>query len=118
VEKAVGTLELATMPGRWLVDYVPILRYVPAWFPGADFKKSAAAMGKLLHDMAEVPYQLTIQKMVTYNYRHCRTFSYLYSVIMTRSPQIFCPSVQTVCLRRMKLSNGLQHRFILVNVGY
>ncbi|KAH9170063.1 cytochrome P450 oxidoreductase [Lactarius sanguifluus] len=26
-------------PGAWLVDTLPILRYIPAWMPGAGFKK-------------------------------------------------------------------------------
>ncbi|RXW19069.1 hypothetical protein EST38_g6797 [Candolleomyces aberdarensis] len=29
----------AAIPGRYLVNYFPILRYVPSWFPGAGFKK-------------------------------------------------------------------------------
>ncbi|CCM05472.1 uncharacterized protein FIBRA_07693 [Fibroporia radiculosa] len=31
----------ALEPGRWLVDSLPWLRYVPSWFPGAHFKKWA-----------------------------------------------------------------------------
>ncbi|KIJ51011.1 hypothetical protein M422DRAFT_244987 [Sphaerobolus stellatus SS14] len=33
----------ASRPGAFLVDNFPILKYVPAWFPGANFKRIAAA---------------------------------------------------------------------------
>ncbi|KIJ51013.1 hypothetical protein M422DRAFT_244990 [Sphaerobolus stellatus SS14] len=33
----------ASRPGAFLVDNLPILKYVPAWFPGANFKRIAAA---------------------------------------------------------------------------
>ncbi|KAK7688867.1 hypothetical protein QCA50_007556 [Cerrena zonata] len=32
----------AILPGRFWVDYFPILKYIPEWFPGAAFKRSAA----------------------------------------------------------------------------
>ena len=32
------------IPGAFLVDIIPILKYVPAWFPGAKFQSKAAAM--------------------------------------------------------------------------
>ncbi|KAJ2934714.1 hypothetical protein H1R20_g2365, partial [Candolleomyces eurysporus] len=32
---------IAGVPGRFLVDAIPLLKYVPAWFPGASFKRKA-----------------------------------------------------------------------------
>lgn len=44
----------ALAPGKWLVDLVPVLRYLPEWFPGAGFHKLAktwrASLGHLLND--------------------------------------------------------------------
>ncbi|KAH7870900.1 cytochrome P450 [Lentinula edodes] len=41
------------MPGSFLVDYIPWMRYIPSWFPGASFQCRAQvwkeAMEKLLH---------------------------------------------------------------------
>ncbi|TDL15041.1 cytochrome P450 [Rickenella mellea] len=31
----------ASKPGAWLVDFIPALRYVPEWFPGAGFRRVA-----------------------------------------------------------------------------
>jgi hypothetical protein len=32
------------IPGAFLVDIIPILKYVPEWFPGAKFQSKAAMM--------------------------------------------------------------------------
>ena len=32
----------ALTPGRYLVEYLPFLRFVPGWFPGAGFQKKFA----------------------------------------------------------------------------
>ncbi|EJD49813.1 cytochrome P450 [Auricularia subglabra TFB-10046 SS5] len=32
----------AMVPGRYLVESIPVLRYVPKWFPGAGFRRHAA----------------------------------------------------------------------------
>ena len=34
--------EVITVPGRYLVEAIPLLRFLPAWFPGAYFKRYAA----------------------------------------------------------------------------
>ncbi|KAF8637282.1 hypothetical protein AX17_002921 [Amanita inopinata Kibby_2008] len=41
MEEAFVLHSYITTPGRWLVDIFPILRFVPAWFPGAGFKRKA-----------------------------------------------------------------------------
>lgn len=41
-EKALEVLNAAGTPGAFLVDVLPILKYVPSWLPGAGFKKKAA----------------------------------------------------------------------------
>ncbi|OCH86632.1 cytochrome P450 [Obba rivulosa] len=35
------SIQHAVMPGSFVVDVFPILRHIPAWFPGAGFKKLA-----------------------------------------------------------------------------
>ncbi|KAJ2919540.1 hypothetical protein MD484_g957, partial [Candolleomyces efflorescens] len=46
-EKLVLKLAEGLLPGRFLVNYIPILRHVPSWFPGAGFKKELQAMAEL-----------------------------------------------------------------------
>ena len=45
-EEAVGSIAELLIPGTFLVDIIPILKYVPEWFPGAKFQRKAAVMRK------------------------------------------------------------------------
>ncbi|KAJ2919994.1 hypothetical protein MD484_g422, partial [Candolleomyces efflorescens] len=47
---------VAAIPGRFLVDSIPVLKHVPAWFPGASFMQKAREWYKLTRMMVEVPY--------------------------------------------------------------
>ena len=44
------------MAGAFLVEYIPILQYVPAWVPGAGFQKKFAAWRNEVRDMLELPF--------------------------------------------------------------
>ncbi|PCH44159.1 cytochrome P450 [Wolfiporia cocos MD-104 SS10] len=46
----------ATVPGAWLVDIIPPLKYIPKWVPGAGFQKIAASWRQLLWESAWEPY--------------------------------------------------------------
>ncbi|KAJ5628173.1 hypothetical protein N7490_010401 [Penicillium lividum] len=54
---------IAGTPGAWLVDMIPALKYVPAWFPGAGFKRKAQAWKKNLENTADIPYAFVQQRM-------------------------------------------------------
>ncbi|KAE8310476.1 O-methylsterigmatocystin oxidoreductase [Aspergillus transmontanensis] len=43
-------------PGEWSVNFFPILRYVPSWFPGASFQIKAAEYKRTIERMTMVPY--------------------------------------------------------------
>ena len=45
-EEAVGSIVELLIPGAFLVDIIPILKYVPEWIPGAKFQSKAALMRK------------------------------------------------------------------------
>ncbi|RXW22022.1 hypothetical protein EST38_g3854 [Candolleomyces aberdarensis] len=47
---------IAAVPGRFLVNIFPIMKYIPAWFPGASFKRKAREWYKMTRAMVEVPY--------------------------------------------------------------
>ncbi|THU92698.1 cytochrome P450 [Dendrothele bispora CBS 962.96] len=40
-ERSVESISLATTPGQFFVDSIPLLQYVPSWFPLAGFKRMA-----------------------------------------------------------------------------
>ena len=43
-------------PGAFWVDFLPILKYVPAWVPGAGFQKKAAAWKLSTTAMRNLPW--------------------------------------------------------------
>ncbi|KAF5346774.1 hypothetical protein D9756_010418 [Leucocoprinus leucothites] len=59
-ERAFSALAEAGTPGRFLVDIMPILKYVPEWVPGAGFKKLAREWRSILLQLRDEPYWKTM----------------------------------------------------------
>ncbi|KAI5121763.1 hypothetical protein M0805_009574 [Coniferiporia weirii] len=55
-EESMRVGSLAAAPGKWLVDSLPILRFLPRWFPGAGFHHQAEAWGKQLYEQSLIPH--------------------------------------------------------------
>ncbi|KAJ7619871.1 cytochrome P450 [Mycena rosella] len=55
-EEVMQGLVIASVPGRFLVDVMPALKFVPSWFPGADFKRKARNWRKLGRELVEKPF--------------------------------------------------------------
>ena len=64
-EKAIHPMLVAAVPGTFLVDALPWLKYVPEWMPFAGFKRKAKEWRKLAMDMLEIPYKVGKQKIVS-----------------------------------------------------
>lgn len=83
VDRAVEEFSISTRPGAFLVDTLPVcesilplcprvkcepflsVRHVPAWIPGAGWKKKAQVWADDLEMTCNVPYAFTQQQMVT-----------------------------------------------------
>jgi hypothetical protein len=63
-EKAVAAGSELLNPGAFLVDIIPILKYVPEWFPGANFQIKAAKMRKYLQRIRNTTFAATEELMV------------------------------------------------------
>jgi hypothetical protein len=63
-DKATEQFSLSTAPGAFLVDFMPFLKYIPAWVPGAGFQRIAKEWSNTLNDMVDMPYNFTKQQMV------------------------------------------------------
>ena len=63
-ETAVKSASGAASVGAFLVDVIPILKYVPEFVPGAGFKKKARIWRKLQEDFRERPFVASIEAMV------------------------------------------------------
>ena len=60
----VHPLMAAGVPGAFLVDAFPILKYVPAWFPGASFQVKAREWRMLSRRMLDMPYAAAKEAIV------------------------------------------------------
>ncbi|KUI57327.1 O-methylsterigmatocystin oxidoreductase [Cytospora mali] len=67
-DRALEQFSAATVPGVWLVDTLPFLRYLPEWMPGAGFKKTARQWKATLMELAERPMQFVRKQMVEQHY--------------------------------------------------
>ncbi|KAF4586353.1 hypothetical protein EYR38_010629 [Pleurotus pulmonarius] len=56
VEEGAERLAVAGAPGAFLVDFLPWLKYVPKWFPGAGFQHTAEENRWYAQRMLEVPF--------------------------------------------------------------
>ena len=63
-EEALGAIAELLIPGAFLVDIIPILKYVPEWFPGAKFQSKAAVMRKHAEIMRDTTFAATEELMV------------------------------------------------------
>ena len=63
-EEAVGAIAELLIPGAFLVDIIPILKYVPEWFPGAKFQSKAAVMRRHAAIMRNTTFAATEELMV------------------------------------------------------
>ncbi|KAG7440087.1 cytochrome P450 [Guyanagaster necrorhizus] len=76
-EDAMHTVGLAVVPGTFLVDFLPILKYVPEWFPGAGFQRTAKEWKVLARRMVDIPYGETIRQIADGSYKPSFTSSNL-----------------------------------------
>ncbi|KAF7296433.1 Cytochrome P450 [Mycena chlorophos] len=63
VTDAMHAFALTSVPGAFLVDTFPILKYVPSWVPGAGFKRLAAEWRKSIQAMFDAPWEETIRQL-------------------------------------------------------
>ena len=76
-EEAVGAIAELLIPGAFFVDIIPILKYVPEWFPGAKFQSKAAMMRKHAAIMRNTTFAATEELMV------CHLIDHLFSRTLT-----------------------------------
>ncbi|EIN09176.1 cytochrome P450 [Punctularia strigosozonata HHB-11173 SS5] len=50
-------------PGSNIVDIFPFMKYIPAWFPGAGFKREAMLKYRLAMEMRTAPYAEVMSRM-------------------------------------------------------
>ncbi|KAJ8501721.1 hypothetical protein ONZ45_g12057 [Pleurotus djamor] len=64
-EEAFTSLRIASVPGTFLVDLCPALKFIPAWLPGASFKRKAARWEAVNHTMVHMPFDAVKRNLET-----------------------------------------------------
>ncbi|KAH7334825.1 cytochrome P450 [Rhizoctonia solani] len=54
----VENFTVAAIPGNFIVNFIPWLKYVPQWFPGAGWKRTIAEWRQLKERVMNEPYEL------------------------------------------------------------
>jgi cytochrome P450 len=62
-DKAMFNFSEVMVPGAFLVDFIPVLRYLPEWFPGAGFQRDAKQWRQLLIDTATKPHEFVLEHL-------------------------------------------------------
>ncbi|KAJ7453509.1 cytochrome P450 [Mycena latifolia] len=60
---AIQNAGVAALPGRFLVNSLPLLKHVPSWFPGAGFKRQAKEWRKTVLAMRDLAFAETKRQM-------------------------------------------------------
>lgn len=64
IERMMTNVSDTCVPGSWIVDLIPPLRFLPGWLPGMGFKATAKAWSETLRVSCQVPYSF-VEKQVT-----------------------------------------------------
>ena len=77
VKKAMNDFSYLSRPGSHMVNYLPVLRFMPSWLPGGTFKTEAKQYRKTLCEMIDIPFELVKQQVV-------RTVMLFHSTLLKR----------------------------------
>ena len=76
IEEAMEAISGPLNPGSYIVDIIPILKYVPEWFPGAKFQSKAAVMREHAEKMRNTTFLATEKLMVCDSFTFPRILSW------------------------------------------
>ncbi|KAI0643943.1 cytochrome P450 [Trametes meyenii] len=57
------TFAATFMPGKYLVETFPVLRFLPSWMPGAAFKRDAKLWRPIVQRLRDTPWNATMAAM-------------------------------------------------------
>ncbi|KAI0718523.1 cytochrome P450 [Cerioporus squamosus] len=66
-EEAMTAFNLTFIPGKYLAETFPILRYIPKWFPGAQFKRDAAGWQPAILRMRNSSWEGAMETMAIHS---------------------------------------------------
>ncbi|KAJ3570794.1 hypothetical protein NP233_g4169 [Leucocoprinus birnbaumii] len=63
-EQGMHCLTTAAVPGKHAVDVIPLLKYLPEWFPGASFQRDAKEGKRIFARFLEEPFEAVKSGMI------------------------------------------------------
>ncbi|KAJ8695782.1 hypothetical protein PTI98_005709 [Pleurotus ostreatus] len=72
-EKALTGLNIASLHGAFLVESIPLLKYVPSWIPWAGFQNKAKEWKRYTDKMIKDPFAVVKKRMASGIYQPCFT---------------------------------------------
>ena len=69
MEEAVHLTADLFVPGKWLVESIPWLRFIPSWAPGAGFQRKAANIKEKMKEIDEIGFNWAKEQVVRMSWR-------------------------------------------------
>ena len=95
-EEAMRGVSEAGVPGAFLVDVFPVLKYVPSWFPGAGFQKKATHWREVNKFLIEKPFSYVKEQLVRGQF-----FELVQTMILQQKNGNAAPSVAAGLIERL-----------------
>lgn len=83
IERMMNEFSQAAVPLAWPVDLLPVLRYLPEYLPGVQFKKVARKWRRTIRAVGYIPYRYVLRQMAANSFKT----SYTSKVIQQLSPK-------------------------------
>ncbi|KAG6375633.1 cytochrome P450 [Boletus reticuloceps] len=61
--RAIGSIAKSLTPGYCLMDWLPILRYMPEWFPGCGFHKDVKQWRNMVSDTVNMQHEFVLEQL-------------------------------------------------------
>ncbi|KIK55702.1 hypothetical protein GYMLUDRAFT_230770 [Collybiopsis luxurians FD-317 M1] len=84
--QVLDSVSIASIPGAFYVDQFPFLKYVPEWFPGANFKRTAREWNGLHLKMIEDPFSVAKERIMSGTATPSLVSAALYNMDLTQDP--------------------------------
>ncbi|KAI0633841.1 cytochrome P450 [Trametes polyzona] len=61
--EALSLFNEISVPGKYMVETLPWLRFIPSWFPGAKFKRDSQAWKTIVHRFRDTPWARAVDRI-------------------------------------------------------
>lgn len=73
IERMMENINIAAAPMTWAVDILPLLKYLPSWFPGTQFLGTARQIRRVNQMALNTPFSF-VQRQMDASETYCRSY--------------------------------------------